>query len=134
MFAGLVTAADYRPLDRAWWRRAGWALDHLEAEAAVRVFELKHTLHCGVISYSAAVEAFEKHWDQAVELQDRVRRELFPWVEVEADRRTNINKMSDGWQSIFGKADDPDTEARIRATCDALVARAASGRNRRIGR
>ncbi len=131
IFDGRIKAEEVRLLDRKWWRWLGWLLDHVESEATLRLFEVKHALHCGVLSYQNKQETFDLHWDEAVKLESLIRRELLPWIKGETgDRKSAAKKLSDQWDEIFGSADNPDTQSRIDATIKHLQAQAAASRGK----
>lgn len=131
IFDGRIKPDEVRILDRKWWRWVGSLLSHIENEAAVRLFETKHDLHCGLLSYLNKQEAFDSHWNEALNLESLIRSILMPWIKGDTtDRKTSAEKLSDTWTKTFGDLNDKDTQDRINATVKHLEAQAASGRRK----
>jgi hypothetical protein len=122
-----------RILDRNWWVRLWIVLDHVESEDAVQLAQLEHALHCGALDYRAGTQAFDLHWEQALTLQGRIRRALFPWLPAN-DRQTAIQRMLAEYKRLHDGLDydDPEMQQRIRATVAFLYQRAQEGRQQNM--
>lgn len=110
-------AADF--FDRWWWRRLHWVLEGLEDENANRVEALRQNLHAGAITYGVGQDVFDCHWNQAQELNRRIYNRLFPWArQAQHNARRELHQM---WKQVWGNPDDPEVQAQIQATADALM-------------
>lgn len=116
-----------RLLDRRWWRKLWWVLDQVESENVVRLAEMEHRVHAGAMDYKAGGDCFRVHWDQALALQSKVGRELFPWLPAD-DPVDAARKMTADWEKNFGRLDDPETQRKVRATVEFLHSQAAKAR------
>lgn len=90
-------------------------LDFVEQQNFLRVASLEHDLHCGAITYLAGEKPFEIHWEQALELQSKVRAELFPWQQADGGRKSAYKRMHDAWERAYGSLSDPETQKKITA-------------------
>lgn len=98
----------------------------------VRYYTLEHELHSGAMDYTAGGNCFTTHWDQATEVESKVRQLLFPWLPRE-DRGTIAKRMSKEWEKQFGAYSDPETQRKLRATIEFLHRTAREGREKGRG-
>lgn len=68
----------------------------------------------------------EQYWEQAENLSERVFYELYPLGKApdepneQAIPKSEIEKMQQTWESVFGKRGDPKTEKAIQETAKRL--------------
>lgn len=113
--------------DPRWWRKVKWTIDWLAGRNMNEVRKLRHALNCGLIDYFAGEKALDLHWEQAVEIQNLVQKDLMPWraaMDAKVSRK-KIHEMIETWKSIYGDPDDPEVSERIQKTADHLMSQAA---------
>lgn len=114
--------------DPRWWRKVKWTIDWLAARNMNEVRKMRHDLNCSLLDYSAGDRALDLHWEQAVEIQNLVQKDLMPWREPMDGRlsRRAVNEMAEMWKSIYGNPEDSEVAERIRKTADHLISQAAN--------
>jgi hypothetical protein len=112
--------------DRSWWRKAHWAMAWVEKRNRNEVRKLSHDHNAALLNYAAGNKAIELHWEQALQIQSRIKQSLLPW-EKERDKQMSkqrFNAMVELWEKVWGDQSDPETQKRIQWTADQLNAMA----------
>jgi hypothetical protein len=112
--------------DRSWWRKAHWAMAWVEKRNRNEVRKLSHDHNAALLNYTAGNKAIELHWEQALQIQSRIKQSLLPW-EKERDKQMSkqrFNAMVELWEKVWGDQSDPETQKRIQWTADQLNAMA----------
>jgi hypothetical protein len=114
-------------LDLKWKQKVKWTLEWLERRNLNEIRKLQHDINCSLMDYFTGDRAIDLHWDQAHQIQNRIRKALMPWVEIEeaAISRKSFYEMVDTWKRIFGDPKDPEVAAKINKTAAALMEMAA---------
>ena len=109
--------------DPNWWRKVRWTIDWLDVKNTNEVRKLKHDMNCALLDYFTGDRAVDLHWEQAINIQNLVQKDLMPWrkiTEIQLSRK-RIHEMVAQWKAIFGDPDDPDVAEKIRQTAEHLM-------------
>lgn len=128
---GVLKPGEARPLDCNWWRRVRWTLQYLEDQNWVQYWRTVHALHAGALEYTAGTDCFDTHWDQALELESKIKKVLLPWLKEDQKRKEIYRSMADEWVRMYGNPSDPEVYKKIEATCLAMIETAAKERQQR---
>jgi hypothetical protein len=106
----------------------GNALNYTETKNHCAVEQMQHAQ---ILARMVIAEKEERNalWDKAVEIVSEILDTWFPWL-AQATKKTRAKTMEDmtaQWERIWGKLDDPATQARIDATVRMLQANTANG-------
>lgn len=105
--------------DRWWWLRLRLVTDWQERSLLAHVYQLQHNMFCGLLS-GAEGDALTSYWEQACVLVNRIIKTTMPWMPVET-KEDQRRKIMAAWCDAYGNPNDPDTQAKIRATALALI-------------
>ena len=124
---GYLDPADADIRDHKWWIKVRWTLDWLEAKHRTEVRKLQHDLNCAMLDYFTGDRALDLHWDQALSIQNAIKKYNLPWAaeEEEVIRHRAFNDLFDLWKRMFGDPVDPAVRKKINYTAEALMTQAA---------
>lgn len=122
---GFIKNDDLQPVlpwDRLWWFRLHTRLNSFEQKRYREYLQLSHRQNLAGSSVGTGDFA-NKSWTRSVSDLDDLHRSLFRWISREKkDTTTEIRELKNSWEAMFGKFDDPETQARINATARQLSA------------
>lgn len=126
---------DLRPeeacrLDRRSRQKIRFTLDFLESRRWHDYLGHLYDLQLRVLDYNTGSQCFDTHWDQAIELQSKLRKELLPWLRGDP-RQSAWRQMYDIWKENFGDPNDQAVKARIAETITAMMLAAAENAKKR---
>jgi len=122
-FDGDINLGEARPFDRHWRIKLVWTLDAVERRNFKQLSMMQHDLHCGAVTYLAGQKTLDTHWNQAIDLQSRVKKLLFPWLEV-GDNTAVYKRLTTAWEHTYGRLDDPETQRKLDEAVSQLRKRA----------
>lgn len=69
-------------------------------------------------------QAYKEHSEAAKQRFNELFESYYPWQEKKS-ATSEVKQLRDDWQKQWGDTSDPAVQARIKATADAILARAA---------
>ena len=109
--------------DRAGRLREKLIIECLEAERTQKIHNSLFLGHFAVAGAKHNDEWFKTNIEAAIDSLDSVLDLNYPWVprlSGEEKRKREGLKDMELWEAIYGKYDDPETQAKLQATLDQL--------------
>lgn len=127
---GLQDFSRARVLEPEWWSRLYLHLRVLAEDREKQLLESDRRETFWRLLFATSNERQEALHNMHQHLRQSLQKLLKPWLPVETGPDQNtLNRLEDSWRRNWGNPADPAVAAKIKATADAIMQRAA--RNKR---